>query len=343
MDLKILFFTTASFLTIYFIFRKFDLLKDDISYSPHKILGSENKSPIIIGGPYIFLIITIFYPIISFNMYSILTLIILLGILSDKNILSNPKIRLIFQVILLFILVYLEDLKINDLRNDFINMLLSNKFFNILFTVFCLAILLNGSNFLDGLNGLLTGYYLMIIVSLLILNNLIGSTIIINHTFLELMICVLMIFLTFNIFGFVYLGDSGTYAVALLVGTYLIKFYLLNIFISPFYIAVLLWYPAFENLFSLSRRIIGKRNVSDADNYHLHQLTFLFFKSKKTFSKRKLNTISAMLILLFNVPGLLISNFYATKSLILIFILILNIILYLFFYYILSQNFAVKK
>ena len=34
-----------------------------------------------------------------------------------------------------------------------------------LFTTFCLAILINGSNFIDGLNGLLIGYYLLINLS----------------------------------------------------------------------------------------------------------------------------------------------------------------------------------
>ena len=63
-------------------------------------------------------------------------------------------------------------------------MLLSNDYFNIFFTVFCLAILLNGSNFLDGLNGLISGYYLMSISSLLILENLYGKYIVINHNFL---------------------------------------------------------------------------------------------------------------------------------------------------------------
>ena len=82
------------------------------------------------------------------------------------------------------------------------------------------------------------------------------------------------------------MGDSGTYAIALLIGIYLIKFNFLNDIISPYYVAVMLWYPAFENLFSLLRRIIGKKNISKADNFHLHQLTYLFFEIKKNFQKK---------------------------------------------------------
>jgi UDP-N-acetylmuramyl pentapeptide phosphotransferase/UDP-N-acetylglucosamine-1-phosphate transferase len=54
------------------------------------------------------------------------------------------------------------------------------------------------------------------------------------------------------------MGDSGSYLIAIIIGIYLIKFYELNILISPYYIALLLWYPAFENLFSLVRRLKTK-------------------------------------------------------------------------------------
>ena len=138
------------------------------------------------------------------------------------------------------------------------------------------------------------------------------------------------------------MGDSGTYAIALLIGIYLIKFNFLNDIISPYYVAVMLWYPAFENLFSLLRRIIGKKNISKADNFHLHQLTYLFLKSKKFFQKI-LNSISAIIILAFNLPSMIIANFYASKSLNLIFLILANISLYIFFYYFFSQNLVKKK
>ena len=47
---------------------------------------------------------------------------------------------------------------------------------------------------------------------------------------------------------------------------------------------ILLWYPAFENLFSLIRRSF-KKNVSEADKLHLHQLIFRYL-NKKIFNKK---------------------------------------------------------
>ena len=200
-----------------------------------------------------------------------------------------------------------------------------------IFTIFCLAILINGSNFLDGLNGLLTGYYLMILVSIIFITNSNNYIDILNYDFVIIISVALIIFFVFNIFGLVYLGDSGTYLLSLLIGFYLIKFNYSNELLSPYYIALLLWYPAFENLFSLLRRILKREKASSADNLHLHQLIFLFFKSKKFFQK-KVNSSCSALILLFNLPGFIIATNFLTKSLPLLMIIFSNIFIYIILY-----------
>ena len=130
----------------------------------------------------------------------------------------------------------------------------------------------------------------MILFSIIFLTNSNNYIDILNYDFVIIISVALVIFLAFNIFGLVYLGDSGTYLLSLLIGFYLIKFNYSNELLSPYYIALLLWYPAFENLFSLVRRILKREKASSADNLHLHQLIFLFCKSKKIFSKKKVNS-----------------------------------------------------
>ena len=46
------------------------------------------------------------------------------------------------------------------------------------------------------------------------------------------------------------------------------------------FIVIILWYPAFETLFSIIRKIIYKSQPSSPDNYHLHHLIYLFFNKK---------------------------------------------------------------
>ena len=343
MDLQNLVISVGLFVCIYFFFKKFNLLVDNVSYSDHKKLGTSNNSPVIIGGIYLAVIILICLPNNYFFIKIISILILSLGLLSDKNLLPNPKIRIVLQILILLIFINFENLSINNLSFNFIDNLLKNNFFNIILTVFCFATLLNGSNFLDGLNGLLSGYYILVLLSLIYIDSNSNNVEILDIEFAKLLLVALVIFYFFNIFGIAYLGDGGSYLISLLVGFILIKANQNNIFISPYYVAAMLWYPAFENLFSLIRRIYKKSNVSYADKIHLHQLIFRYLKTNKIFTSNLINPITALIILLFNLPSFLISSVIFSHTISLIFLLLINLIIYLSAYYFLSKNFKFKK
>lgn len=339
-----LFLILAIFLTTYYLFKKINFL-DEVKHSTHKKFGQANKSPIIIGGFFLIIVILFFFSSNLNHLKITLSVIFFLGLLSDKNILSNPKIRLIIQLLILIVLVLFSDLKIVNLENQYLDNILKNNFFNIFFTIFCFAVLMNGSNFLDGLNGLLSGYYLMIILSILYIcfNN--NDIIFVHKEELKIIFVSLLIFYCFNVTGKVYLGDGGSYLIAAFIGYYLIEFISSNpiLYISPYYIASILWYPAFENLFSISRRLSKKNNVSSPDNRHLHQLVFLFVKSKNLINEKYLNSVSSIIILAFNLPTFIFSSLLITHSQTLIFIILTNIILYILFYIFISKNLKFKK
>lgn len=344
MNILSLFLILTIFLFTYYSFKKINFL-NEAKYSIHKKFGETNKSPIIIGGIYLTIVVLFFFSNNLISLKIVLLLIFLLGLLSDKNILPSPKIRIIIQLIILFIFVFFSDLKINNLENDYLNNILKNNFGNLFFTIFCFAVLINGSNFLDGLNGLLSGYYLMIILSIfyICLNN---NDIIFVHKYeLKIIFVSLLIFYFFNIFGKVYLGDGGSYLIATFIGFYFIEFILSNSYthISPYYIASILWYPAFENLFSLSRRILKKKNVSSPDNEHLHQIIFLFIKSKSLVNEKYLNTVTSFIILVSNIPTFIFSTIMFYNSQLLVSIIVINMVFYLLIYFFILKNLKMIK
>ena len=140
----------------------------------------------------------------------------------------------------MLIFVFTNKLQVFPTRIDFIDENFNNTFFSYLFTVFCLMILINGSNFIDGLNGLLLGYCSIILFFLLKLN-LFDSFIIPNDSIIYLLILMLFIFFL-NLSNQLFLGDSGVYCISFFIGYTLISIYNLNIDISPYYIILLLWY-----------------------------------------------------------------------------------------------------
>ena len=47
---------------------------------------------------------------------------------------------------------------------------------------------------------------------------------------------------------------------------------MINNFISPYFIILLIWYPCFELLFSMIRRIVLNFYSYEPDTMHLHQM-----------------------------------------------------------------------
>ncbi len=343
MNINYILYLIIFFIFVYFIFKKYEILQENVNYSEHKKLGKSNRAPIIIGGLFIVTSLLIFLPInlIFFKIASIS--IFLVGILSDKNIISSPKLRLFFQISVIFFLVHFEKLNIVKVNIDFIDYLLNINYLNYFFTVFCFAVLINGSNFLDGLNGLISGYFILVLTSTFYISN---YHINLNNDIkdlINLLLIITIIFYVFNLFGIVYLGDSGSYLLSISVGFILIKMHQHTNFISPYYIANMLWYPAFENLFSLLRRFLSKNKISSADKLHLHQLIFRFLRSKTAIKDEWINTISGLIVILINIPSIYIATNYYFHSIILVSIIFYNVSFYLLIYYFLTKNFRHKK
>ncbi len=326
-----------SLLLIIFVISKL-IFKDLKSkyYKKHQKFAGKELIPLI-GGIIIFCFLGFNFQYFDKYIIFFSFLILCLGISSDCNFINSPKIRLILQSSLIIIFVDMLNLNILDLRNEFLNNLISNYYFNVFFISFCLLVLINGSNFIDGLDGLNLGYFLSILIVILMLSQ--SSKIIINEDQIMILFCIVTFLFLLNILNLLYLGDSGSYLIGFLFGYFLLNVNDSNPLISPYFIALLLWYPAFENLFSIIRKKIIRTDPLDADNSHLHQLLFNYFKRKKNkFIKKFSNPISSLIINVFNLSIFLISLSYFTHTNSLLFLIALNVTIYLFFYFLLKKK-----
>lgn len=331
----IIFITLLLSFLISYLFNKKGILIDKVSHSEHKKLTKNSlKSPSLCGGIIIFISSILFFKDLSFVIY-FSSLILIIGILSDTNRISSPIIRIFFQFVVSCGFIILTDLGIKDLRIEELNYLLNFSFISILFTVFCILILINGSNFLDGLNTLVIGYYSLVCFFLILMSN--NFNLFINQNINLLLVFLLVIYL-FNFFEKLYLGDSGSYLIGFYISFFVIDFVLMNNFVSPYIICFFLWYPAFENLFSILRRVLSKNKVDEADQFHLHQMVYNFFINKKIINPVYVNTLVANLINIYNfIIFLYFYKFYSNTKIIIIGI-VLNIIIYLSIYFFIKKN-----
>ena len=149
-----------------FVFKKFNILIDQTKISHHKSFINGYKTIPLSGGLIFFLVLIFFLPK-NYNYFTILIFFIfLVGLFSDLNILHSPTFRITFQTITIVVYLLLFDNYINSIRVDFFDNLLNIFFIKLFFTSFCLLVLINGTNFIDGVNTLAVGYFIAIIANI---------------------------------------------------------------------------------------------------------------------------------------------------------------------------------
>ena len=315
-----------------FFFKKKNFLVDNKNLV-HKSFTSKESVPLS-GWIVIFFNLALF----SNNHFILLFffLIFILGIFSDLLIITKPLQKFIVQFLVVFFFLNFLDLKVLSTKIYFIDFLIKNNLFAILFTSFCLLILINGTKFIDGINTLVCGYYILIILTILYVCSQNKLLIYNFDSFYYLFLSLLVIYF-FNFSSKVYLGDSGSFLLSFLIGYYLINFCNDNLnliqYISPIFILLLLWYPAFENLFSIIRKIIIKKHPSEPDNLHMHHLLFNFIKKKNNKTIIYNNTLTGNIINLFNLIGFAVSSKFYYHTEYLVYIIIFNVLFYTVVYF----------
>ncbi len=312
--------------------KKLNYLKSSTG-SSHQLFA--NISIPLSGGILIFFPLIFFFAQIYTEIVLIYFLIFILGILSDLNILESPKKRFFYQVIIIIIFSSYMQMEVLPSRILIVDNFLMGTYFSFIFTSFCLMVLINGSNFMDGLNGLFLGYFLIILA---ILYNLkLYDVLLIQEENFFLIIQILLFILFLNFSNQLFLGDNGAYSLSFFIGCLLIEIYNNYSNLSPYFIILLLWYPCYENLFSILRKLIFKKNPLKPDNSHLHHHIFIFIKFKFEIKNLWANNISSLMINLFNLIILYSGSLKPYNTSFQIQLILFSIISYTFTYFFLKR------
>ena len=215
-----------------FVFKKFNILIDQTNISSHKRFINGHKTIPLSGGFVFFLILVFFLPE-NYQYFTILIFFIFLtGLLSDLDILHSPFFRIIFQTIIIVVYLFLFDNFVSSIRVDFFDNLLNIFFIKLFFTSFCILVLINGTNFIDGVNTLVVGYFILVASNVLYLTEVKGLDL--DILLVSTCLISLVVIYIFNFFGKIYLGDGGAYLISFVIGVTLIKFSNDNYLVSPY-------------------------------------------------------------------------------------------------------------
>lgn len=322
-----IFFVLILLIINFFLIKKNFLL--NYTGQKHQVYTNKNKVPLS-GGILLGIYSLINYGNFETGLIIFLIIFLIIGLLGDLNIIKSPSLRFFIQIIFLIIFVVTLNLNILDIRINFFNLLLENYYFNIFFILFCILVLLNGSNFIDGNNCLSIGYFLIIFFTLEIIIN--KNIIFYEISDFQSLIIILSILFIFNSINKVYLGDGGIYLLSIFVCYNLIKIYNFNSTISPYFIVNLLWYPAFEILFSLIRKVKNKFSPMIPDTMHLHQLIFYFYTKKLKSHKSYVNSLTGISINIYHIIIFYLCSINIFNTKIQILLLLLSVTIYLLSY-----------
>ena len=165
-------------------------------------------------------------------------------------------------------------------------------------------LLMNGFNFIDGLNGLGSFNFLSIILSVLYVGHFYDDIFIVNLSALIIVFAIVVFFLNFP-FGKIFLGDSGSYIYALFSGALIIYLFQRHSQLPTLLAMVILSYPITEMLFSIFRKIFLKYSPMRPDVDHMHHLIF----KKLNGNLRFRNNLASLMMLPFCIIPFLLTYF----------------------------------
>jgi len=197
----------------------------------------------------------------------------------DDRINLNPSNKIVL-ILIPSIYLILSGISINDLgQYEYLGNLELGKF-KIPFLLMAIGLLINATNYIDGIDGLLLTFFLSCLLYYIFLIddsktvNLLKFFVI--ASFFNLILNLLPSKSKFKVFS----GDSGSLFIGFFISFMTIELY--NSFnIHPAFLIWPLWYPVYDFLFVSINRLLNKKSIFKPDNTHLHHVI-----SKKFYGNR---------------------------------------------------------
>ena len=319
--LYLIFTNFIVFLSIFLLlkFKKKSLInRFNKNLEPH----NYNDNIIPLGGVILITLIFLNYKYFSLELLISCLLIFLLGLSSDLKIFKSPVARFIMMIFVVGIYIYFSNTIISQNNFPIIYKLMNNKLFNFIFLLVCILIIINGCNFIDGVNNNLNFYFLLFNLSTLYIKYIHAIDFEINI----LLIIFAFFFLYLNYKNIIMFGDNGAYLIGFLCALEIVQLTNEIQVLSKYFAILLLAYPSYEVLFSIIRRT-GRSLLPDEKHLHL----LLVRKNNQNHFKTSLQ-LNSLNLIIFS-----IGSIFYNDDLIIVFLIFLYLITYNFYHYYLSR------
>jgi UDP-GlcNAc:undecaprenyl-phosphate/decaprenyl-phosphate GlcNAc-1-phosphate transferase len=230
------------------------------------------------------------------------------GLLEDVTACISPRLRLIATFLSIAIAFIWVDVSIDFLGFEWVDYFLSGYVvISFLFTLLVVGGLVNAINIIDGYNGLMPGYSILVLLSIAYIASILGDDLVFQ---LSLILTVSLVgFFIFNFpFGKIFMGDGGAYFVGFMMALIGLMLGIRNEEVSHWFVLLLFIYPLYETAFSIYRKkIVRGTSPSQPDGYHLHMLIYKRLVKCKTFKNNKVmcNSMTSLFLWALSLVGII--------------------------------------
>jgi len=210
------------------------------------------------------------------------------GLIEDITAKISPTKRMVATLISIVALFFMGDISINFLGFDWVDYYLSNNLiFSLLFTMLVVGGVVNSINIIDGYNGLMPGYSILVLLAIAYVANILGDGLVLQLSLI--LSASLTGFFVLNFpFGKIFMGDGGAYFVGFMMAVIGLMLGTRNEEVSHWFVLLLFIYPLYETMFSIYRKkIVRGTSPSQPDGYHLHMLVYKRLVNCKRFKHNK--------------------------------------------------------
>jgi len=198
--------------------------------------------------------------------------------LKDDILVISPTVKMMGQILAASILVIFGNIRFTNFHG-FFGIFEISYFVSILFTVFFFIVIINGYNLIDGIDGLSSGIGIVTAATFGVWFYLVGNQ---QYALVATaLIGGLAAFFRFNVFGVrnkIFMGDTGSLLIGLIISILTIRFNELNIkpdfhygiTSAPSVSFGVLIIPIFDTMRVMFIRLIINRSPFKADKNHIH-------------------------------------------------------------------------
>jgi len=210
------------------------------------------------------------------------------GLIEDITANISPTKRMVATLGSIVALFFMGDISINFLGFDLVDYHLSNNLIlSLLFTMLVVGGTVNSINIIDGYNGLMSGYSILVLLAISYVASILGDDLVFQLSLI--LVASLAGFTVFNFpFGKIFMGDGGAYFVGFMMVSIGLILGIRHDEVSHWFILLLFIYPLYETVFSIYRKkILRGTSPSQPDGYHLHMLIYKRLVRCKRFKYNK--------------------------------------------------------